>query len=333
LFGFGLYIDNYSRDVTVAGNTIISSTSHGILYQNSTGTVTGNTLYNNSRTSSAPAAGGAAQVYVGASPAYVSAHTDNVLYGLRSDARTLSLNDAGRLGTSDRNYFFNPYWANNIRASGDRSLVSWRTYSGKDANSKAAWFSQAAGEPPRSRILYNDTAQTQTTSLGRSLYLDLDQNEVRGSLTLQPYTSRVLIYNGEVSMPDLSTSTQSVWPVSAKAGERITYTVVIRNQGAAVTITTRLTDTVPSGLGYLSGTLTTTLGSVNAGSAPTLYWSSVLSQTPAVTITYAVTVTVSDPQAIRNTAMLDAGAAGKLDLSAVVIANGRAVYLPLVVKH
>ncbi len=48
LFGFGLYIDNYSRDVTVTGNSIISSTVAGILYQNSTGVITGNTLYNNS---------------------------------------------------------------------------------------------------------------------------------------------------------------------------------------------------------------------------------------------------------------------------------------------
>jgi parallel beta-helix repeat protein len=48
-FGFGLYIDNCSRDVTLTGNTIISSTVSGILYQNSTGVMTDNTLYNNSR--------------------------------------------------------------------------------------------------------------------------------------------------------------------------------------------------------------------------------------------------------------------------------------------
>ena len=36
-FGMGLYIDNYSRDVEVSGNTVISTTISGILYQRSTG--------------------------------------------------------------------------------------------------------------------------------------------------------------------------------------------------------------------------------------------------------------------------------------------------------
>ncbi len=45
-FGMGLYIDNYSRDVEVRGNTVISTTISGILYQRSTGTATGNTVYN-----------------------------------------------------------------------------------------------------------------------------------------------------------------------------------------------------------------------------------------------------------------------------------------------
>jgi len=324
---FGFYIDNYSRDVALTGNTVISSTVHGILFQNSTGSVTGNTLYHNGRTWDY-----AAQVYVGSSPAYVGAHTDNILYGIRATVRTLSIDSPTRLGSSDRNYFFNPYWASNIYASGNRTLAQWQTYSGKDANSKAAWFSQSPGEPPRSRIFYNDTAQVMVIPLGTSLYLDLDQNEVKGSLTLQPFTSRVLVYNGENLTPDFSPSTKTVQPGGAATGARIIYTVVIRNQGGPVTATVRLTDTVPGGLTYVPGTLTATLGAADASLAPTLHWSGVLSRTPAVTVTYAVTVIASVAQAITNTARIDDGLGAVLQRSATCIANPRQVYLPLVLR-
>ena len=45
-FGMGLYIDNYSRDVETRGNTVISTTISGILYQRSTGQIAGNTVFN-----------------------------------------------------------------------------------------------------------------------------------------------------------------------------------------------------------------------------------------------------------------------------------------------
>jgi hypothetical protein len=49
LFGFGIYIDNFSRNVTVRGNSVTNSTANGILFQNSTGSMTGNMLYNNGK--------------------------------------------------------------------------------------------------------------------------------------------------------------------------------------------------------------------------------------------------------------------------------------------
>jgi hypothetical protein len=102
--------------------------------------------------------------------------------------------DGGSLGTSNNNYFFSPYRANHIYANGSmRSLASWRSVSGKDANSKEHWFTLTPGVSPNSRIFYNDTAQVMTIDLGTTLYKDLDQNNVSGSLILQPYQSRVLI--------------------------------------------------------------------------------------------------------------------------------------------
>ncbi len=128
LFGFGLYIDHGSRDVTISNNTIVSSTVHGILYQDSTGTVTGNTLYNNSRTWNY-----GAQVRVGDSPAEVMSHSGNVLYGLDPTVRTLALDDARPVGHFGRQLLLQslPSGPHPRRAREDAGPVAGRQQQGR----------------------------------------------------------------------------------------------------------------------------------------------------------------------------------------------------------
>jgi parallel beta-helix repeat protein len=223
-FGFGLYIDHYSRNVTLTGNTIISSTVSGILYQDSTGVVMGNTLYNNSRGTMY-----SAQETLTSSPTYVSQHTGNILFSLQDRALTLYAADNGRLGTSDGNYFFNPYLEEHIQVDNAYSLAGWQTYSGKDASSKDAWFSLVSGQDPNSVIFYNDTSETKTIDLGYTLYLDLDQNPVYGSLALQPYQSKVLVISGEAA--DLALSMTLIGTPDTSPGAPLTYTLTIENEG------------------------------------------------------------------------------------------------------
>jgi hypothetical protein len=102
----------------------------------------------------------------------------------------------GRLGASDNNDFFQPYRPNHVIVDGEYSLASWRAASGKDASSKEHWYTQAAGEEPKSHIFYNDTGAVKTVDLGSTRYLSLDQEDVSGNLVLQPYSSVVLIENG-----------------------------------------------------------------------------------------------------------------------------------------
>ncbi len=45
--GIGLYLDNFSRDLEVEDNTIEGASWVGLLFQNSTGSATGNILYGN----------------------------------------------------------------------------------------------------------------------------------------------------------------------------------------------------------------------------------------------------------------------------------------------
>jgi parallel beta-helix repeat protein len=199
LFGFGFYIDHYSRDVTIEENRVISSTVHGILYQNSTGQINGNTLYNNGWS-----ADWSAQVWLTGAPTFISSQTGNILFSLNPDNWTLSLEDLSSLGTSNQNAFFHPYRLNQIRAGGSRSFSGWQTYSGKDASSRENWYSQLPGEQPRSHIFYNELPSTIVVDLGARQYLDLDQNPVWGSLTLEPYRSQILIDNGAAPLSILS---------------------------------------------------------------------------------------------------------------------------------
>jgi uncharacterized repeat protein (TIGR01451 family) len=238
LFGFGLYIDHYSRDVLADGNTIISSTVHGILYANSTGSVTTNTLFNNSRTWAY-----GAQLRLGGAPATLAEHTDNVLYGRGPDVWTLALDDPSGLGTSDRNYFFNPYRAEHIQANGVQTLAGWQALSGQDGLSHEAWFALAPSDPPRSRIFYNDTFQTRTVDLGAIQYLDLDRQVVAGSLTLAPFCSQVLILPEAAADLVLTMALQS--EDTTEPGAPITYTLAVANEGTLTATQVVLTHTVP----------------------------------------------------------------------------------------
>jgi hypothetical protein len=240
LFGFGLYIDNYSRDIAVTGNTIINSTVHGILFQNSTGSVTGNTLYNNGRTYPF----GGAQVTLGGSPAAISSHTGNILFSLNPVAPTLSLENMGGLGTSDNNSYFNPYNAHHIQANGAKTLAAWQSFSGKDTHSIGNWFTLDPGDHPNSSIFYNDTAQPQTISLGSKVYEDLNQNQVSGSIALQPYQSKVLVYVGDAANLHLTMALSG--EPDTIPGASLTYMLTLGNQGGIAAAGVVLTHLIPA---------------------------------------------------------------------------------------
>jgi len=95
----------------------------------------------------------------------------------------------------------------------------------------------------------------------------------------------------------------------------------------------RLTDTVPDGLSYVSGTLTATAGTVTDVAAPTLRWSGVLSPTRDVTVTYAVTVSTTAPRVITNTAVITVPGYQIISRTATMWANPYGVFLPVVMRN
>jgi uncharacterized repeat protein (TIGR01451 family) len=118
--------------------------------------------------------------------------------------------------------------------------------------------------------------------------------------------------------------------VSADQGSAITYTIVLRRTGGPLATSTRVTDTLPVGLSYVPGSLSATLGIVQA-LPPVLKWSGVISTTPIVTLTYVTTVTVAGPIGLMNSVEIESGG-NSFTRSATIIVNGVQLYLPLILK-
>jgi hypothetical protein len=189
-FAFGLYVDNYSRNVVSSNNSLVRIPSTGLLYQRSSGEITGNTIYDCSRDH------GRAQVNLNNSQTRITVLSGNTLYGLGDSARTLSVYNTTTLTSSNNNRFFQPVLDAHIRAGGvNRTFNGWKTYSGMDGDSTSNWFTLGSWEAPRSEIFINDSGQETTIDLAQS-YLDLNQNPVTGSLTLSPFTSQILVRSG-----------------------------------------------------------------------------------------------------------------------------------------
>jgi parallel beta-helix repeat protein len=190
LFGFGIYIDNYSRDVTVQGNTVTGATWVGVLFQRSTGLLTGNTLYDN------VASNWGSEVALVQTGTEVI-QTGNTLFPLAANRRTLRITDPTTLDFSDGNLFFSPYDDRSIvddTAGGvGMTLAEWQSWSGHDTTSAAHWYTQEIGEPPVSRIFVNDTAEQVIVDLTGMFYLDLNQQPVGSKLTLPAFSSRILV--------------------------------------------------------------------------------------------------------------------------------------------
>lgn len=118
--------------------------------------------------------------------------------------------------------------------------------------------------------------------------------------------------------PNLSGSRKAPSVAAADPGEMVTYTISLRNTGALVAQTAFVTDTVPVGLGYVSGSLTATVGSIDDSGRPLLRWQGLLSSSPVITITYRVTVTGQVTGSIVNQAQLTGASFAPITLTCAI---------------
>ena len=135
---------------------------------------------------------------------------DNIMFATDAQQKTFYLGihyDDVHFGHSDRNYFYNPYRTSHIflsRYSGgtvqdDMSLQRWRALSGYDANSKEfSYLDQfddiTIDSPIKSRIIYNTSLDVINIDLESEKYCDVDGNKMYGSVSLQPFESKILIF-------------------------------------------------------------------------------------------------------------------------------------------
>jgi len=192
-FGMGLYLDNYSKAMQVEDNAIIGTTIAGISFGRSTGWAKDNLLYDCAKNGEMYAS----QLSVSGPGAQLSEQSGNVLFALDAKAWTLFTDDKSKVQKSDHNTFFHPYQKKHIVAETTSytrlTLADWQKASGQDASSKEHFYSQAAGETPRSEVFVNETGTPKSVDLGSTAYLDLDQKPVASPLQLQPYSAVILI--------------------------------------------------------------------------------------------------------------------------------------------
>lgn len=303
LFGFGLYIDNYSRDVTSVGNVVAGSTASGILYQRSTGVVQDNLVFNSLMR----------QMHVATTPAALTALSGNVWVGVHADSGTLSVGSApGQVGTANHNRYVHASRATHISAQGNRTLAGWQTYSGQEPQS-TEWITAGVST---AELFYNASTAPLTVELLRP-YVEVYGAPVTGGLTLLPYTGRVLIPTGPLE-PRLSVTNRA--PGWVAGGTPITYTLVAHNRAGATATSVVLTSAVPANASYLSGG--TLVGGVVSWSVPSLAVGA------SFTATWSALPTGSAPVLSQHYRVSAAGGFAAVGAPTLTLIDPRQVYLP-----
>jgi uncharacterized repeat protein (TIGR01451 family) len=241
LFGFGLYIDHASRNVVAQDNIIAGSTAAGLLYQDSTGSSTGNLLFDNARANS-----WSGQVVVTGSGAQLSTFTGNTLLGKQANTWTMDVDSSANFGVSNDNGFYHVSRVAHIYvAADDKTLAQWRAASGKDSNS----LERVAGVLSSAELFYNDTQNPSIITLPGP-YQDLQGNAVARELILQPYTGRILVASGPADAYLWFVKSAPGW---VAGGSMIEYRLQVSNLGGAAATNLTVRDTLPAGVTYVSG--------------------------------------------------------------------------------
>ena len=189
--GYGIYMDNNTHDVNIKYNTV-GYTSCGIFLHEAgiidisdniimdallgirisgvkdVNTIQGNTLYLTSRT--------------GTFVWWKNSH-QRMIFNMEPSV------------SCNNNTYINHYESAPFSCGGsDRKFPEWKSLTSKDKYSTFDGLPMTDGE--KEQLFYNDTKQSKKINLGTSVYKDLNGNSVSGSITLEPFTSKILIKTG-----------------------------------------------------------------------------------------------------------------------------------------
>ncbi len=189
-----IYFDFNTNNCTIHENTIYDHAKKGIFLNSgsNTNTVTNNVVY-----------GGSYLLDFNGSPIMPTPMTGmtvkkNVLFAKDPDTylvRVVDNTSGFNHGYIDSNYYFQPYNSDNYAfepPSTSYTFGNWTSTTGYDLNSISSFVSWTL-PTALDTLIMNPSDNIVTVDLGSSKYLDLDSNEVCGDITLQPYTSVILI--------------------------------------------------------------------------------------------------------------------------------------------
>jgi len=138
-------------------------------------------------------------------------------------------------------------------------------------------------------------------------------------------------YSNAQSLYDSGKTASALVP---QTGETVTFTIRVVRANMPLTSLSIMTDTLPAGETYLTGTLTATLGTAQVISNPvTIYWQGDLSNAPIAEIRYAVRIDASEGAILANVARIDEGYGQTISRAAILIVNGLTTHLPVILHQ
>jgi uncharacterized repeat protein (TIGR01451 family) len=173
--------------------------------------------------------------------------------------------------------------------------VWWYNVNAHDPNSDAVTY--ALAQAPPGMTIDPSSGFIEWTPTAEGVYqVTVTASDATAS-TSQPFVMRV---SGMLPSPLLSYGKSAV-PAAPQEGDTVTYTLSIIHQGAPVSTPTWVTDTLPTQLDFVPGSLRANAGTATFQNGQ-VYWTGLISTTPRMTITYQMTVPTSEPMIISNAA-------------------------------
>jgi parallel beta-helix repeat protein len=196
----GIYMDDNTANAEISGNSIASCGLHGIYLHNVHEImVEKNVVFNNGSQIAV-----VEDRFAPASPVRNIRLSNNVFFSKESFQTVAEFmtdnNDISDFGVFDRNNYSRPtndnfiintsYYVNGVSNGKAIDLDGWKSLYGKDLLSTKSPVKFPSSD--NIRFEYNETSQEKVISLDQN-YIDVYNNSYSGSLTLQPYSSIVLI--------------------------------------------------------------------------------------------------------------------------------------------
>lgn len=233
----GIYLDEFANGVSVKNNTVAYCGYSGIkLHKAYNNIIQNNTAYDN---------------YVGIYLTSLSKTaspnnniTSNIFVSTHANSHCLYVKDGSdtspKYGTSNNNYYIklpnNPsypfYTYFNTGGSTLRTLAQWQAYTGQDGNSHES--PQKIASVSDLRLEYNATKTAKTISLSVPM-IDVKGTKHSGSVTLQPFTSIVLIKDAAPTAAVVPGAPTSVVATAGDASATVTFAAPTNNGGSAIT--------------------------------------------------------------------------------------------------